>query len=241
VTLTSSGELMDRPIAIVGGVGSTVKLVGALTMGATRMLTLTSGTFDTDSYNVTAGYLNASGSTARSLALGSSTVTLNGAAPTNSFSAATSTNLTVSGSGVINVTGTGAKTFAGGGIQTYPTLNQGSAGGTLTITGSNKFANITNTAYTDVYFTGGTTQEFVDFNLNGIDAPNRLKVKSSNTTAVTFKKSTPWNVGADSIGMTDVSGFSYSGTNPNYLELEYIHAELLAPVLVSSSRFLAFF
>jgi hypothetical protein len=241
VTLTSSGKLMGRPIAIVGGVGSTVKLVGALTMGATQMLTLTSGTFDTDSYNVTAGYLNASGSTARSLSLGSSTVTLNGAAPTNSFSAATSTNLTVSGSGVINVTGTGSKTFAGGGIQTYPTLNQGSAGGTLTITGSNKFANITNTSYTDVYFTGGTTQEFVDFNLNGIDAANRLKVKSSNTTAVTFKKSTPWNVGADSIGMTAVSGFIYSGTNPNYLELEYIHAELLAPVLVSSSRFLAFF
>jgi len=48
---TSNGKTLDFPIT-VNGVGGTVKLADALTMGATRALTLTNGTFDGNSKTI---------------------------------------------------------------------------------------------------------------------------------------------------------------------------------------------
>lgn len=237
VLLTTNGKTIDRPIAIAGETNSKVILVGAFTIGSSRTLSLTSGTLQTDNYNVTAGYVFVSGSTARHLKLGTSTLTITGSGG-NPFNATTATNLTVSGTGVISITGPAAKNFIGGGIQTYPTLNQGSSGGTLTVTGSNKFLNITNTTNVEIQFTGGTTQEFVNFSLNGVDTANRLKVGSTNGTPVIFKKSTPWDVGAGSIANFS-GGFNFTGTSPNYLEFNYIVAQVV--VASGNSRFFAFF
>jgi hypothetical protein len=53
-TITSNGVPFTRPITIDCGTG-TVQLADALELPSTRTLTLTSGTFDAVSYNVTAG------------------------------------------------------------------------------------------------------------------------------------------------------------------------------------------
>jgi hypothetical protein len=66
----------------------------------------------------------------------------------------------------ISMTSASAKTFAGGGL-TYYNLNQGGAG-TLTISGSNTFNNITNSVQpATVTFTAGTTQTVSNFGLSG--------------------------------------------------------------------------
>ena len=68
----------------------------------------------------------------------------------------------------IKMAGTGAKTFAGGG-GTYPTLD--SYGGSLSITGTNTFDDITNSlGGGNVTFSSGTTQTFNNFNLSGLNA-----------------------------------------------------------------------
>jgi hypothetical protein len=121
-------------------------------------LALAAGTFDAAGYNVTVSAANSGinvvfATLTRTFALGSGTLSIAG---TNGWSASTPTNLTVTGTGTISLTSASAKTFAGGGISyTNITLDQGGAG-TLTITGNNTFANITNTYKT----TGATTINF---------------------------------------------------------------------------------
>ena len=162
-TITSAGRSFSQSFSIVRA-GTNVVLQDALSMNGTNAtITLNSGTFDANGYNVTmSGSSSAvqasSGSDARTLAIGSGTwvVAGTGAAVwnTSSFGA------TITGAGTISLTGSLAKTFTGGN-KTYPTLNQGGAG-TLTITGSNTFTNITNsysaTGATAISLGSNTTQ-----------------------------------------------------------------------------------
>lgn len=72
--------------------------------------------------------------------------------------------------GTINLTSASPKTFAGGGVRYGCTLNQGGAG-TLTITGSNYFNNITNTygatGSANITFTASTTTYCANFTASG--------------------------------------------------------------------------
>jgi hypothetical protein len=99
------------------------------------------------------------------------------------------------------MTSASAKTFVGNG-NSYATLNQGGAG-TLTITGSNTFQNITNSVQpATVLFTAGTTNTFTnDFDLNGTSG--NLVTIGSVTPASTFTLS-------KSSGTVDVSFCSIS-------------------------------
>jgi hypothetical protein len=119
------------------------------------------------------------------------------------------------------LTSASAKTFTGGDIQTYPTINQGGTGA-LTITGSNKFANITNTAIGSVLFTGGTTNEFTVFNLNGTSTAARLTLGSTNTTQVTLRKPSAWNVGTGSLDSGNNTGLSFTAGSNNFLNISYV-------------------
>ena len=208
-TITSAGKTFTQPFTF-DNIGGSVTLQDAFFPGrsTSSAVILTSGTFDANGYNVTfsgatSGMQSSSG-VSRTLAFGSGTWTFAGAS--TPFTA-TLTNLTVSGTGTISLTSASAKTFAGGGIQTYPTINQGGTG-TLTITGTNKFANITNTAIGRVQFTGGTTNEFGDFNLNGVSG-NLLQIGSTNTTQAILKKPSAWNVGADSADAGNNTGLTF--------------------------------
>jgi hypothetical protein len=216
-TITSAGRTFPQPITVATP-GGTVTLLDALTSGTS--FTLAAGTFDTGGYACTRSSFSGSGTTPRSLSLGASLITLTVSG--NAWTFTDATNLTVTGTGTISLTSSAsAKTFTGGGIQTYPTLNQGGTG-TLTVSGSNKFANITNTAIGRVQFTGGTTNEFDAFNLAGVSG-NLLQLGSTDTTQATLRKPGAWNVGTNSTDAGNNTGLSFTGSSPDYLSVSYIN------------------
>jgi hypothetical protein len=144
-TITSAGRTFTQGFTIQTPGGS-VTLQDALTLSqsVSTVLTLTSGTFDASSYNVSlsgaAGGFSSSNSNTRTIAVGSGTWSIGG---TGTWTITGSP--TITGTGTISLTSGSTKTFLGGGLAyTNITLNQGGAGA-LTITGNNTFANITNT------------------------------------------------------------------------------------------------
>lgn len=226
-TITSAGRTFTQRVTI-DSPGGSLSLLDALntSLGSSSAINHVSGTFDAASYNVTmsaaSGGFASQGSAIRTLTLGSGTWTLSGTGGWNISGA----NLTVTGTGTISLTSASAKTFAGGGIQTYPTINQGGTG-TLTVSGSNKFANITNTAIGSVLFTGGTTNDFDNFNLNGTSTAVRLTLGSTNTTQAILRKPTAWNVGTGSLDNGNNTGLSFiAGGGIDYLSVSYINGQV---------------
>jgi hypothetical protein len=146
-TITSAGKTFTQGFTINTPSGS-VTLQDAFVTSAASNFAHTQGTFDANGFNFTlsssgsAAY-GVSGTTTRTIAIGSGTWSI--ATSGTAFNAVTATNLTVTGTGTISLTSASAKTFAGGGISySGITLNQGGAGA-LTITGNNTFKDITNT------------------------------------------------------------------------------------------------
>lgn len=205
-TITSAGKTFSQPLTIDSPSGPVSQLDALISGNLTTALNLVSGIYDANGYNFAAsGAISVNGSETRTLALGSGTWTVSNY---GNMWQVSGTNVTVTGTGSIRMTSTIAKTFSGGNIQTYPTLVQAGTG-TLTITGSNKFADITNTAIGRVQFTGGTTNEFGDFNLNGVSG-NLLQVGSTNTTQAILKKPGAWNVGANSTNAGNNTGLTFA-------------------------------
>jgi hypothetical protein len=207
-TITSAGRSFSSRV-VVTTPGGSVTLLDAFSISVNASVTfsVTDGTFDAGGFAFTlpggATGFQSNGTNTRTVAIGSGTWSITG----NGGWSVTSTGLTVTGTGTISFTGANAKTFAGGGIQTYPTLNQGGTG-QLTISGSNKFIGMTNTAIGAVRFTGGTTNEFTTFNLNGV-AGNLLTLGSTNTTQAILKKPSVWNVGLNSVDGGNNTGLNF--------------------------------
>jgi len=224
-TITSAGKTFTQAFTIDTPGGSvTLQDAFAASQSLAGVLTLTKGTFDAATFNATlsgaAAGVAASGTGTRTIAIGSGTWSIAGT--TGAWDASTSTNLTVTGTGTISLTSASAKTFAGGGIQTYPTLNQGGTG-TLTVTGSNKFSDITNTVIGTVRFTSGTTNEFSAFNLNGT-AGNLLTLGASAASQATLKKPATWYMGANSTDGGNNTGLTFTaGGGIDYLSVSYIN------------------
>lgn len=94
-TLTSNGVTIDRPLTI-NAPSSTVQLADNLTLGATRTLLLTAGTFNTANFDVDCGTLRVAGNTTRTLTMGSSDITVRAVDSVGGpLRATTSTNLTI--------------------------------------------------------------------------------------------------------------------------------------------------
>jgi hypothetical protein len=170
-----------------------------------------------NSFNLTlsssASGFSASGATgSRTLAMGSGTLVIAG---TGGWVGAPTANLTITGTGTISLTNINDKSFVGADNQTYPTLNQGGSG-SLTISGSNKFADITNTVNGRVQFTGGTTQTFDLFSLRGVGG-NSIELRSTNSTQVTLRKPSAWLVGANSTNSGNNTGLSFTAGSVNDL------------------------
>jgi hypothetical protein len=200
-TINLAGKTIDCPV-VFNGVGGSWNLTGTFVIGSSRALTLTNGTLNAGSQNVTIGTF-ALGSGTKTLTLGSGTWTVLGA----SWNANTNvTNLTVSAStATIDMTSGSSKTFSGG-ARTWPTLNQGGAGA-LTIAQNNTFTDITNTyaatGATTITFTAGTTQTLTQFTASG--AAGNILTLNSSTPAGTYTLS-------DSGGTNSVSHCNISNS-----------------------------
>jgi hypothetical protein len=145
VTISGTGTLITAGKTFgaltVNGSGITVTLGDALNLSF-RTLTITRGTFDTASYNLTLGQITASGSSARTFNLNATTVSCSGTAE---FSGA---SLTVNaGTSQINFSNAsggfdfGSKTF-------YNVSWTNSGAGQRTISGTNTFNNLSMAAGT---------------------------------------------------------------------------------------------
>lgn len=170
------------------GVGGTWQLTSAFNSSGT--VTLTNGTLNFNSQDVSVGTFSSSNSNARTLTFGDSTVNITGSG--TAWSTATATNMTINygAAARISMNSASAKTFAGG-SKSWPTVNQGGTG-TLSVTGNNTFANFTNSVNgCTIAFPSGTTT-FNSFNVRGalgslvtLSSTSTLS-KASGTVAVNY-------------------------------------------------------
>ena len=168
-TINSGGVSFPAVSIVINAPSGGIQLVtNNITVPTTERLTLTNGTLDLNGRTLTIGLF--------STATGTKNITFNGGTfeisgtSTTAWNNAQPTNFTTTagtGTGTISMTSASAKTFVGGSRTYNCTLNQGGVG-TLTITGSNTFSNITNTVQpSQITFTAGTTSTFTDFSLSG--------------------------------------------------------------------------
>lgn len=211
-TLTTNGVTINGAVTM-NAAGGTWTLGSALTLGSTRSLTLTAGTFDSAGYALTTGNFISTNSNTRSVTLGSSTVTIADSATAWNF--ATTTNLTFSGaSSTIVMTSASAKTFSGGGL-TYGKLTHG-GGGIMTISGSNTFSELANSAQpVAVRFTTSTTQTVTTFSYAGT-AGNLVTIDSTTATVTATLSKASGTVNASYLSIRDstaTGGATWNASN----------------------------
>jgi hypothetical protein len=242
--LTSNGKTLDFPITI-DGVGTTVELQDALTMG-TKSININNGTFTTNNYNVTCARIIFNTGT-KTINMGSSTFTLSGLAGSNaSWFVIDEVGLTINaGTSTISLN----KTFAVGELQgffgkgfTYYNLNIASGCDALIYGGSNTFNNISNTfSPVKIRFEDGETQTVNNFTVSGsagnlvtleAQVPGNIwyLTKTSGTVTVTYCDITDSdaNGGATFNCINGVNGGNNTGWN-------------FSSSSFSSGNFLAFF
>lgn len=148
-TITTNGVVLAGSNFDFNGVGGGWTLGSALTLGGSIYISIANGTFNTGNYSVTAGLILTSASSARTINLGSSTVTLQFGA--NCFDASTNTNLTFN-AGTSTIICSGATTgIIGGptngtGLTFHNVSFTSTSAGTSSIGAINTFNNLTVTA-----------------------------------------------------------------------------------------------
>jgi hypothetical protein len=216
-TITSAGKTFTQAF-IVNTPSGSVTLQDAFNSSYTAgyAVTVTAGTFDASTYNVTTptgstfGF-SSQGANTRTVAIGSGTWVIGSSGTAWN---ATSTNLTVTGTGTISLTNASAKTFAGGGVSySNITLDQGGAGA-LTITGNNTFKNITNsysaTGATNITL-GTTTQTLTQFTGTGT-AGKLLTIQGTSASSPGTLILTSGSVSVNYLTITGVRAYSLSST-----------------------------
>lgn len=221
-TITSAGKSFSGSINIDVLSGSVTLQDAFSPLGD---LSIVTGTFDANNYNVSVPNVFSSNTNTRTINIGSGTWLIYGS---TGWITSTITGLTVTGTGTISMSRSAAITFNGGGIQTWPTINQANSGA-LTISGSNKFQNITNTrapfGATTVRFAGGSVNEFVNFNLTG-SSSGICTLTSNTTTQAILRKVDPWYMGANSTDSGNNSNLIFTaGGGIDYLNVSYINGQ----------------
>lgn len=195
---------------------------------------ITSGSYNTQNYNISCSQLSSSNTNTRSITLGTSTLTFSAQVV---VTLGVSTGLTFSGaSSTINMSQTAAKTFQGGG-QTFGTVS--STGGTtnpLTISGSNTFSTLTNSARTYLIFASGTTQTVTNFTYTG-DVSNVVRWYTNIPGQRATLRGNSAAVGANSVDGGNNSGLSFTGASPNYF---YVKDIAYSPNVIPSTFFMLF-
>ncbi|CAB5223039.1 hypothetical protein UFOVP379_51 [uncultured Caudovirales phage] len=164
-TITTNGKAIASSLTF-NGVGGSWALQDALTTGATRTVSLTNGTLDLNSKNLTCGIIASSVSNTRTLAYGTGQIYLTGSASTI-YNFATATGLTITGTPIVNCTysgSTGTRSINGGGVTTLVTLktafNISAGSDTVSLGGNNFYDSVNFTGFTGSYGFTGTDPQF---------------------------------------------------------------------------------
>ena len=154
-TITTNGVTIDQQTTF-DGVGGTWQLVGALTVGVNRTVTLTNGTLDLNNFNLTAGAFASNNSNTRTLAYGTGQIYVI-AINVTVFSMGTVTGLTVTGTPAVNVTGSGTAgqtrtitigNTAGGSSAIATSLSVTAGADTISVGGGSYINNLTYSSFT---------------------------------------------------------------------------------------------
>jgi hypothetical protein len=140
-TVTTNGVTINAAITF-NGVGGEWTLGSALTVGGSGTSALSAGTFDTGNYNLTlaTGVFQLTGSSAKTLNLGSSTISTSGY--TDNSTGTTTIN---AGTSVLNISSTGTVNFNS---KTYYDVNITSASSAPTMSNLGTFRNLSFTSAT---------------------------------------------------------------------------------------------
>jgi hypothetical protein len=203
-TITSNGVAFGCNITIDCATG-TVQIADALELGATRTLTLTSGTFDAVTYNVTVGLFTG---VAGTLKMGSGTWTLSG---TGTFWNISGNVALYKGTAdiLLSSTSTSPRNFLGAAFS-YNKLTIGGATGTSTtsITGNNQFTELASTkTVAHTIALGTTVQTFGKWSVTGTSG-NVVTLTGTGTTHVLAGACT------DSIDYLAMGSIGFAATSP---------------------------
>jgi hypothetical protein len=203
-TITTNGKLLNT--ITFNGVGGGWTLQDNLNLGD-RTLTLTNGSFNANNFNVTCGSFTGSGSSTRTLTMGSGTWTLSDTG--TAWNLATTTNLTFNaGTSTIALSNTTnfSKTFNGGGLTYYNLSISATTGSAIYIfTGANTFNQISSSKTVQYRITlpSSTTTTVGTWTASG-SSGNLLTLNSSSAgTATTIAATNPFTVNYGAI--TDVN------------------------------------
>jgi len=212
--ITTNGVLIDMPV-VFNGIGGTFKLQDALTIGTTRTITLTNGTFDADIYNVTTGLFASNNANTRSLSMGSGTWTLSSVGTV--WNLATVTGLTFNANtSTISLTDTSvtARTFAGGSL-TYNVLSIDGLTGIsdLSVSGNNTFNTFRSTKPVAhrILFTNASTQTISNWGVSG-SSGNSVTVSSTSSTRANLVKAGGGIVSADYLRISNTNATPSTNT-----------------------------
>jgi len=199
---TSNGLTFEKGITLAA-YGGTLTLQDALTLGVTRTLTITIGTFNANNKDVTAGLVSM-GSGGTNI-MGSGTWTLTGTGTV--WTGAGTVSSTGSTIKIINASAT-AKTFAGGGKIYNNIWFTGAGTGNFILTGSNTFNDFrVDTPPHTIQFTAGINTTVTTFTVSGI-AGNLMTIGSVTAATHTLTKA-----GGGTI-TCDYCSISYSNATP---------------------------
>ncbi|CAB4240593.1 Parallel beta-helix repeat [uncultured Caudovirales phage] len=213
-TITSNGVQFGFAVAI-GRPLAYVQLADALSLASVRTLTLTTGTFDAVTYNVTTGVFT-NGNPANTLKMGSGTWTLSG---TGAVWNCATAPIVIAGTSTIVLSDTSAtaRTFAsGGGYYNKLTIGGTTGTSTLIISGANTFGELasTKTVAHTILFTSTATYNIGKWSVTGT-AGNVVTIgPSTAATAYTINIYGPANTGIDYLS---VSYCTLSTTSPGEL------------------------
>lgn len=156
---TNGNTTIDFPIT-QNGIGGTVQLQDALTIGSTRTFTLTAGILDLNNKTLTCGLFSSANSNTRVIAFGTGNITVVGSGATI-WNTATATNFSYTGTPTVNFTysgSTGTRTIAQAGVANGGTeanavnMNISAGSDTITFGGAGRiYKNLDFTGFTGTY------------------------------------------------------------------------------------------
>lgn len=214
-TITLGGKTLGGNVTF-NGVGGGWTMNDAFNMG-TSTLTLTNGSLNTNGQTVTAGVVSSNNSNTRTLTLGASAINLSGVA--NSWVFTTTTGLTFSANtSTITITAAAfSPVFEGGGLTYNNVTFVNSTSSSVTINGSNTFANLTDTGgnYAIGTLTISANQVITGtFTVNPFSITQRILVSGSPSgTPITLTAATVSIANCDFRDVTGAGTGSWSGSS----------------------------
>lgn len=191
-TIRTNGITLNAPITF-NGVGGTWTLSDNLTIGSTRTLTLTNGTFNANNKNVSCGLFASSNSNTRVLTMGSGTWTITGTGTVWSFATVTGLTYNVGTSTVIiSDTSASSKTIASPSspVAFYNLTIIGGGSGAIIWTGvaSRAINTLTITGPKTIQWSAGGTYVVADWNVQGSSGNNVVFNSTTPGSTYTFSK-----------------------------------------------------